>query len=638
MNKSECSDEERPLKRRKAQGETTTSDFVSAHTFARSTEQDAGSATPVHETVPPSHIASLLRPQVWHSGNVYRDINVADHATVLLGDLYNIDSSTALRPNLEATFEAFRQAHKPCHPGTRVELLNKIREWAQDSDGKSIFWLNGMAGTGKSTVAFTVAQWLDQQRAPGCARLGASFFFKRGDGDRASAALFFPTIAYQLQKKIPGLGRLIDEAVTADPTICTQAIRRQFHKLICEPLQKLGSNQQQSMHIIVVDALDECDNESDIEDLLKLWPYLFSMISVGLRLFLTSRPESLIRLGFSRMPASAHQGVILHMVEPKIIEHDILVYLKDTFRSIRDQYNREPLSGVLLPDSWPGDTILRRLVHLAAPLFIVAATICRFVQDPNFDPQKQLDTILKSRKTGYPCHVAEIYLPILQQVGSSCPDVVRRRQVYEEFELIVGTIVVLGEPLSRTALADLLQVPPTTIFLRLRSLRSVIDVPLDADHPIRPLHLSFGEFLTSQECRGLPFRIDATTIHDTLSTRCLAILSKPDSIGLCKDMCQVDESGLTRNQLDTKTVEERLPPAFSYACRYWADHLQQSRADLEDNDHVHKFLQLHLLHWIEAMVLLDQAGQVQYSLGLLQTAAKVRSFTGLGVNLSLMLT
>jgi nucleoside phosphorylase len=48
-----------------------------------------------------------------------------------------------------------------CHPSTRVELLRDIYEWAEDANSECIFWLNGMAGTGKSTY---LAQW--RRRSP----------------------------------------------------------------------------------------------------------------------------------------------------------------------------------------------------------------------------------------------------------------------------------------------------------------------------------------------------------------------------------------------------------------------------------------------------------------------------------------
>ena len=80
-----------------------------------------------------------------------------------------------------------------CHPGTREDLLRQIREWAQDPQGKCIFWLNGMAGTGKSTISRTVAQSFAED-----SQLGASFFFKRGEGERGNASRFFTTITLHL--------------------------------------------------------------------------------------------------------------------------------------------------------------------------------------------------------------------------------------------------------------------------------------------------------------------------------------------------------------------------------------------------------------------------------------------------------
>jgi hypothetical protein len=84
-----------------------------------------------------------------------------------------------------AGFNSYENQHDPrCHPETRVKLLRQITAWADDPQGECIFWLNGMAGTGKSTISRTVAQLFDERK-----ELGASFFFKRGEGDRGHAAL-----------------------------------------------------------------------------------------------------------------------------------------------------------------------------------------------------------------------------------------------------------------------------------------------------------------------------------------------------------------------------------------------------------------------------------------------------------------
>jgi hypothetical protein len=109
--------------------------------------------------------------------------------------------------------------HTTCHPGTRVDLLRQIEDWVQLPNSKSIFWLNGSAGTGKSTISWTIAKWLMSESDRRVVILGASFFFRRGAADRDSASRFFSTIARQsrLVLTIPGLDGLIAAVIESDP-------------------------------------------------------------------------------------------------------------------------------------------------------------------------------------------------------------------------------------------------------------------------------------------------------------------------------------------------------------------------------------------------------------------------------------
>jgi nucleoside phosphorylase len=116
-----------------------------------------------------------------------------------------------------AMFDSYEAVHVACHPDTRVDLLRQILDRARQPHSKSIFWLNGMAGTGKSTISWTVAEWLTNQCSFPHISLGASFFFRRGEGDRGSASRFFPTIAHQLLSKISGLNPLIAKVINSDP-------------------------------------------------------------------------------------------------------------------------------------------------------------------------------------------------------------------------------------------------------------------------------------------------------------------------------------------------------------------------------------------------------------------------------------
>src|SRR6478735_2455317 len=111
--------------------------------------------------------------------------------------LQNVDDRTTLNqlPLAHgASFDSKAEEHNSrCLPDTRQELLEDIDSWIDDPKSKTIFWLNGKAGTGKSTISRTVA-WSRSKQGD----LGASFFFKRGEVDRGNLAKFVPTVARRL--------------------------------------------------------------------------------------------------------------------------------------------------------------------------------------------------------------------------------------------------------------------------------------------------------------------------------------------------------------------------------------------------------------------------------------------------------
>jgi hypothetical protein len=86
--------------------------------------------------------------------------------------------------------------------------------WADRRDERCIFWLNGLAGRGKSTISRTIAYKYFERR-----RLGASFFFSKGGGDIGHADKFFPSLAVQLANNIPPLWNYICEAITEHSNI-----------------------------------------------------------------------------------------------------------------------------------------------------------------------------------------------------------------------------------------------------------------------------------------------------------------------------------------------------------------------------------------------------------------------------------
>ena len=131
-----------------------------------------------------------------------------------------------------ASFDSYAEEHNAkCLANTRVKIQEQIMKWVKRRDDKHIFWLSGMGDTGKSTIARTIAQSFADQ-----GRLGASFFFKKGEGDRGSASRLFTTFAADLMTHIPGMGPTIRMAIDMDPAITEKNLKDQFVKLISDPL------------------------------------------------------------------------------------------------------------------------------------------------------------------------------------------------------------------------------------------------------------------------------------------------------------------------------------------------------------------------------------------------------------------
>jgi hypothetical protein len=112
-----------------------------------------------------------------------------------------------------------------CLHDTRVEVLSQIREWIDGPSLACIFWLHGMAGRGKSTIARTIARAYYEKK-----QLGASFFFSRGNSDLTEPGKFFTTIAFQSASSCPSLEPSIARAVKENKNIANETLRDQWHK------------------------------------------------------------------------------------------------------------------------------------------------------------------------------------------------------------------------------------------------------------------------------------------------------------------------------------------------------------------------------------------------------------------------
>lgn len=507
-----------------------------------------------------------------------------------------------------------------CNPGTRVSLRQEIMKWAEDPYSQGIFWLNGMAGTGKSTISRTIAQSFADN-----GQLGASFFFKRGERDRGNAALFFTTVAAQLVAKEPALTISIRAAIDADPGISGKTLKEQFNKLVLEPLSKLtGDPVKPRIIVMVVDALDECE-ERDVRNIIYLLSQAKTLTKVKLRIFVTSRPDLPIRLGFSKIKGE-YQDMVLHEVPKPIIRDDIAAFLKYELTGIRVGYNGSVAKDRWLPLDWPDQATVNILVEMAVPLFIFAATVCRFVGDlRESNPAGQLAKVLKYQTEAGESEMDKLdktYRPVLDQLVDGCKDRAKKRLI-GEFRDMMGLIVLLAEPLSTSSLAILLDILKTDIDCRLDHLHSVLSIPSDPDSPVRLLHLSFRDFLVDSDKRETnPFWVDERRTHERIANRCLQILCSSGS--LKRDICGLEMPGKLRIEVDPDTVNTHFPAHIQYGCKYWVYHLERSQGRVRDGDQVHCFLTRHFLHWLEALCFMGKISESIIMINTLQNIIEVR--------------
>lgn len=473
-----------------------------------------------------------------------------------------------------------------------------------------------MGGTGKSTIAMTVAQTFDNE-----GRLGGSFFFDR---DQAGLGLndainFFPTLAAKLIRRIPELLPFVQEELKDPLILDANAVQldRQARKLILEPLQHFASRKLASRHethmsseidsenpiILVIDALDECNskNDKDSKIILEALAAIGSIGSIGsirIRIFITSRPEVHIRTGFCSQALQDRYGCFnLRDIETQIVDEDIKAYLRYELRKIWEEVDIIDM---------PADATVERLCENAHQLFIYATTVCRLLHQllRIMDHERALAIALAQYRG-----LDKLYSGVLKYATRAFEDdgfkhLKEEMGVLNPLARILGYIVILFTPLPPSSISKLLTMETRIVVDFLDYLRSILEVSQDEKGEagnVRFLHPSFRDFIVD-EARCESFWVDQSRTHEDVFLRCIEIMSDT----LKENICSLPSPGSSPTDVKEGHLELALPITVRYACRYWIQHLQKSHHDgiLKHEEKIGTFLKMHFLHWLEALSLL----------------------------------
>ena len=481
-----------------------------------------------------------------------------------------------------------------CEPGTRVGILTRIRDWAEDDNtAEQIFWLKDAAGTGKSTVAATMAgEWLRENT------LAGRFFFSPNILLNQKVKYFCRTLVLDLLDRFPTLLSFVEAELVASPEVYFD-FGNQFRRLVATPLELISSTRSM---ILVIDALDNCEHQDRrilLHTLLEQLPR-----HPRVKVLLTSREAPDIVSTLANSPLVTGKDIQLHNVN-QLAQEDIALYIHSRL-SFFDIEERE------------------RIIKHSAGLFIWAATFCRAVGQSRL--RARLIENLSHAKVTDPLDA--LYLGVLNQ---ALVDIEAKPELKKVLQIIISAF----QPVSINSLISFLP----KIYQIDDFVQDLAGVIKDGhpDRPLKVLHPTFREFIASDEDRANGFVLQIEPSHSLLAAACLDLLGrslKYDIFSLRRDNEVLPQNTQVQN-LD-QIIASSTTAALRYASSYWVQHIVAAEAAWVDWKSVTRFLHEHFLHWVELLSWQGTMGTVVSALARLNVSLKRKYLATASVLVSLL--
>jgi len=476
-------------------------------------------------------------------------------------------------------------------PGTREGILNKLVAWVL-TEPTAIFWLAGMAGTGKTSIAVTLSRMLEEEPA---VMMGGGFFCSRSAGSvaRTDVRRILPTVAGLLAGKSLDFARALAAELEEDPRVGHKPVAEQIGPLLQKPLAALSMT---TPLVFVIDALDECDDQLELAQLIKDIAGFKS--NVKIKFILTSRPEMHIR-GTSIADSQFSSILQLHTISKAEVTSDIRLYIERT------------LEGCSPDATWYTTNDVDVLLNLSSGLFIFASTVLKYILargsiEGRINRLTKATTALGMDTTSTTTldKIYELVIAEASRIDTDELQIVKR---------VLACILTARMSLSVLALAELMKMKPTTLRGSLELLHSVVYLPIDDAEPgLRTLHASFGDFLFDAHRAPRNIHIEAAHGHHDMAHGCLARMAQSD---LCFN---ISHSGSSYERITGSLKPEWIPLSLIYACIHWAHHIDAASDRPASDAGIATIFRPKLLFWLEAMVVL---GKVERSSSLLRVAA-----------------
>ena len=507
--------------------------------------------------------------------------------------MHSLGNEAIRKRALEALDTGGWRSDRRCLAGTRTRYINRLWDWVRSSEGSALCWLNGVAGSGKSSISHEFAATLHAKRRPyGC------FFFRHDDGAMSLSAVRL--LAYGLSF-VSGLREFIIEAMEqSNDSRVNLTMEEQFTLFIVAPLREFASVCPAMTVILVIDGVDECPADvrpSFLAALASGVPLLPSTVKV----FLSSRPRVDVRKSLETFQP-LEIPVIVGVGED---DGDVERFLKHELERISKAAGQEK--------AWPALQIKRDASSLASKaggLFQWARLLSSLLVN-RVRPRDVVLRILDIETSSTPeVNLEALYAEALE---IALPDAADDGQLGPLYRQVVGTVLAAKQPLTLSAICTLLNADSDDEASgAIRSLLENLGCVLvlyrvrGGAVVVRIGHPSFRDYITSQERCPPNWYIDLHQSSVLLGSRCFFLMGKT----LRRDICRMGSPSVTNNDLSSETVYQFIVTGLRYACIYAFNHIEGDNGNL---GMLEAFLMDKLLEWLEAMTLM----------GLLDTAVEL---------------
>ncbi|KAJ3205911.1 hypothetical protein HDU82_004887, partial [Entophlyctis luteolus] len=460
---------------------------------------------------------------------------LADAAVIPHGDRYTAVLNQKLAP-LDVTDQIISREYSR-QPGTRDWLLNSVKDWLGDNEGKRVFWLQGVAGSGKSVVYACATQ---EFRRVG--KLGATFMCNHAVADQSNPRRLLLTLAWQIALFVP---LSVREQMSATPTETLEKgpLSALFDRLIVDPLRHYSGERR----VVTIDALDECapPNSAARKELLKLLAENWKKVPDNVRLLVTSRPSDDILSIFAD-----HTPFVLDLNEERNLA-DLSSF---------SLYRMAQLKHLLpLHHQSQTDELARTVASAACGLFVWIVLA--------------YDDVI--------CKAADVWVAVqeVQHMGSGAATSMQAlgdlywrtfRVAYhewsidsrQEYRTVLGCMVHLRRAVSEKGLASLLMMPEHLIRRCLAPIHSLLNI---SGGKVQFMHKSVADYLSSPE--GAELRLDAAECETLLCKGCISLLYQNDA------QIKIRAWRLLMGYESADGLDE----ALVYAIEQWSEHFATAK-------------------------------------------------------------